>query len=217
MRSKGAVTGPVTRVWYLGYDLKLIKKAQNGRINIEEVKMEFSRTFDGGRVFKVSVADLLGVNVDAIVNPANSGLSHGGGLAAAISAEGGPELDRQCDLAVKKLGRIPVTQNVVTTAGQLPYKGVIHAVGPHMGDGNEQVKIEKTVINCLRRVESRGWKSVAIPAISTGLFCVPKEVCAEAFKNEVPAYWQMHPESSIELIWLCLTIDFFPVFKKILS
>jgi O-acetyl-ADP-ribose deacetylase (regulator of RNase III) len=179
--------------------------------------MEFSRTFDGGRVFKVSVSDLLGVNVNAIVNPANSGLSHGGGIAAMISAEGGPEVDRQCGLAIRKLGRIPVTQNVVTTAGQLPYKGVIHAVGPRMGDGDEQAKIEKTVINCLIRAESRGWKSVALPAISTGLFCVPKEACAEAFKNAVPGYWGNHPESSIELIRLCLTIDFFPDFKKILS
>ena len=109
--------------------------------------MEFSETFEGGRVFKVCVSDLLGVGVDAIVNPANSGLSHGGGLAAAISAEGGPEVDRQCSLAIKKIGRIPVTQNVVTTAGQLPYKGVIHAVGPRMGDGDEQLKIEKTIIN----------------------------------------------------------------------
>jgi O-acetyl-ADP-ribose deacetylase (regulator of RNase III) len=179
--------------------------------------MEFSRTFDGGRVFKVSVSDLLGVNVDAIVNPANSGLSHGGGLAAAISAEGGPEVDRQCEMAIKKIGRIPVTQNVVTTAGELPYKGVIHAVGPRMGDGDERLQIEKTVINCLRRAESRGWKSVALPAISTGLFCVPKEVCAEAFRRAVPRYWQEHSDLSVELVWLCLTIDDYPVFEKILS
>jgi len=203
--------------------MKLIKHSLTGRINIwwglettsREVNMEFSRTFEGGRVFKVSVSDLLGVNVDAIVNPANPGLSHGGGLAAAISAEGGPEVDQQCSLAVKKLGRIPVTQNIVTTAGELPYKGVIHAVGPSMGDGDEQVKIEKTVINCLRRAGSRQWKSVAFPAISTGLFCVPKEVCAGAFKNVVPYYWGKHPESPIELIWLCLTIDVYPVFEKV--
>ena len=179
--------------------------------------MEFSITFEGGRVLKVSVSDLLGVNVDAIVNPANSGLSHGGGLAASISAEGGPELDRQCELAVKKIGRIPVTQNVVTTAGELPFKGVIHAVGPRMGDGDEGSKIEKTVINCLRRAGNRGWKSVALPAISTGLFCVPKEACAEAFKNAVPDYWKKHPASSVDLIWLCLTIDVYPVFEKIFS
>ena len=168
-------------------------------------------------MFKTSVADLLEVNVDAIVNPANSGLSHGGGLAAAISDEAGPQLDRQCVLAIRKIGRIPVTQNVVTTAGRLPYKGLIHAVGPRMGDGDERSKIEWTIVNCLRRAESRGWKSVALPAISTGLFCVPKEVCAEAFGRAVPHYWQKHPDSPLELIWLCLTIDDYLVFEKILS
>jgi O-acetyl-ADP-ribose deacetylase (regulator of RNase III) len=182
-----------------------------------EVKMELSRTFEGGKVFKVSVTDLLGVSVDAIVNPANSGLSHGGGLAATISDEAGPELDRQCELAIEKVGRIPVTQNVVTTAGRMPYKGVIHAVGPRMGDGDEQSMIEKTAINCLRRADGRGWKSVALTAISTGLFCVPMDVCAEAFGRAVPRYWREHPDSSVELVWLCLTIDAYPVFEKILS
>jgi O-acetyl-ADP-ribose deacetylase (regulator of RNase III) len=195
----------------------LFKKSRIGQIKITEVKMEFSRTYEGGRVFKAGVFDLLGVSVDAIVNPANSGLSHGGGLAAAISDEAGPDLDRQCELAIEKIGRIPVTQNVVTTAGRMPYKGVIHAVGPRMGDGDEGSKIEKTVVNCLKRAESRGWTSVALPAISTGLFCVPKGTCAEAFKKAVPGFWEEHPDSSVELIWLCLTIDDYPVFEKILS
>jgi O-acetyl-ADP-ribose deacetylase (regulator of RNase III) len=195
----------------------MLKKSGTSLINNTEVKMEFSKEFEGGRVFKVGVFDLLGVNVDAIINPANSGLSHGGGLAAAISDEAGPELERQCEMAIEKIGRIPVTQNVVTTAGRLPYKGVIHAVGPRMGDGNEQSRIERTVINCLRRADGRGWKSVALPAISTGLFCVPMEVCAEAFGQAVPRYWQEYPSSSVELIWLCLTIDAYPVFEKILS
>jgi hypothetical protein len=122
------LTGSVTRAWYILHILQLIKKFRIERILIMEVKMEFIKTFEGG-VFKVSVSDLLGVSVNAIVNPANSGLSHGGGLAAAISDEAGPELERQCEMAIEKIGRIPVTQNVVTTAGQLPYKGAIHAVG----------------------------------------------------------------------------------------
>jgi O-acetyl-ADP-ribose deacetylase (regulator of RNase III) len=86
-----------------------------------------------------------------------------------------------------------------------------------MGDGDEGPKIERTVVNCLRRAESRGWKSVAFPAISTGLFCVPMEVCAEALGRAVPRYWQEHSDSSVELIWLCLTIDAYPVFEKVLS
>ena len=119
---------------------------------------QFILSFEGNRILRVGVFDLLGVAVDAIVNPANSGLSHGGGLAAAIADEAGPQLEKQCRMAFRKLGRIPVNQNVVTTAGNLPYKGVIHAVGPRMGDGDEQGKLERTVWNCLKRAESRGWK-----------------------------------------------------------
>jgi O-acetyl-ADP-ribose deacetylase (regulator of RNase III) len=178
--------------------------------------MNFELKYAINKTFKVGVYDLLGVNVDAIVNPANSGLSHGGGLAAVISSEAGPKLDEQCRAAIRKLGRrIPVTQNVVTTAGRLPYKGVIHAVGPRQGDGNEQGKIETTVLNCLRRAEGRQWQSLAFPAISTGLFFVPNSVCAEAFKNAVPQYWEKQPDSSLETIWLCLTVESYPEFKEI--
>jgi O-acetyl-ADP-ribose deacetylase (regulator of RNase III) len=178
--------------------------------------MEFSVWVGENKLFKVGVFDLLGAAVDAIVNPANSGLSHGGGLAADIAREAGPRLENQCHLAIKKLGRIPVTQNVVTTAGNLPFKGVIHAVGPRMGDGNEVGKIDRTITNCLRRAASRGWKSVAFPAISTGLFFVPKEMCAHAFKDAVPRYWKNHVDSSLELIQLCLTTDDYPTFRSIL-
>jgi O-acetyl-ADP-ribose deacetylase (regulator of RNase III) len=90
--------------------------------------MSFSITYPGGKAFKVGVYDLLGVSVDAIVNPANSGLSHGGGLAAIIADEAGPRLEQHCRQIVKQVGRIPVTQAVVTVAGDLPYKGVIHFI-----------------------------------------------------------------------------------------
>lgn len=181
------------------------------------VNHEFTLSFAENRIFRAGVFDLLGVMVDGIVNPANSGLSHGGGLAAAIADEAGPRLEKQCRTAVKKLGRIPVTHNVATTAGDLPYKGVIHAVGPRMGDGDEQVKLERTVLNCLKAADIRGWKSLALPAVSTGLFLVPEKTCAQAFRQAVPRYWKNNPESGIELIWLCLTIDDYPVFDSIFN
>jgi O-acetyl-ADP-ribose deacetylase (regulator of RNase III) len=179
--------------------------------------MQFSKKFEGGRVFKTSISDLLGVNVDAIVNPANSGLSHGGGLAAIISDEGGPKIDDHCEKYIKKYGRIPVTKAVVTTAGRLPYKGVIHAVGPRMGDGDEQAKIEATLMSCLGIAHTKEWSSIAFPAISTGLFMISTDVCARAFKNAVSSFWRRYPDTSVKLIWLCLTIDDYPEFERILS
>jgi O-acetyl-ADP-ribose deacetylase (regulator of RNase III) len=179
--------------------------------------MSFSINYPDDKTFKIGVCDLLGVSVDAIVNPANSGLSHGGGLAAIIADEAGPRLDKHCRMIINKYGLIPVTEAVVTVAGDLLYKGVIHAVGPRMGDGDEQMKIERTIINCLRRADRRGWQSIAFPAISTGLFCVPSGVCAEAFKAAVPRFWESHPQTSVKTIWLCLTVNHYQVFQQILK
>ena len=178
---------------------------------------QFSINYPENKVFQVGIRDLLGAPVDAIVNPANSGLSHGGGIAAIISNEGGPPIDKHCAKYIEKYGRIPVTKAVVTTAGRLPYKGVIHAVGPRMGDGEEQQKIEATLISCLGIAQAKGWQSVAFPAISTGLFMIPKDVCADAFKNAVSSFWEKFPDTPVKLIWLCLTIEDYPVFERILK
>ena len=176
-----------------------------------EIKTEYER------IFKVGVRDLLGAPVNAIVNPANSGLSHGAGLAGIISAEAGPEMDAECEKIIAKVGRIPTTYAVPTKAGNLPFRGIIHAVGPRMGTGDEQQRIETTILNVLKVAEKQDWTSVAFPAISTGIFGISKEVCATAFQNAVPAYWKINRESNIALVWLCLTRDDFPVFHEVLT
>lgn len=178
---------------------------------------QFSINYPENKVFKVGIRDLLGAPTDGIVNPANSGLSHGGGIAAIISKEGGPQIDKHCAKYIEKYGRIPVTKAVATTAGRLPYKGIIHAVGPQMGCGNEQSKIEATLISCLAIAHTKGWESVAFPAISTGLFCIPKDVCAHAFKNAVSSFWAKCADTSVKMIWLCLTVEDYPVLERILQ
>jgi O-acetyl-ADP-ribose deacetylase (regulator of RNase III) len=65
--------------------------------------------------------------------------------------------------------------------------------------------------------QAKGWDSIAFPAISTGLFMIPKDVCARAFKNAVSSFWAKCSETSVKLIWLCLTIDDYPVFERILK
>jgi O-acetyl-ADP-ribose deacetylase (regulator of RNase III) len=181
------------------------------------IDQQFAINYPKNRVFKVGIRDLLGAPVAAIVNPANGGLSHGGEIAAIISNEGGSKIDDQCALYIKKYGRIPVTKAVATTAGMLPYKGIIHAVGPRMGDGPEEQKIEATLTSCLAIAQAKGWDSIAFLAISTGLFMIPKDVCARAFKNAVSSFWAKCSETSVKLIWLCLTIDDYPVFERILK
>ena len=177
----------------------------------------FSKSYGDNKFFKAGIADILSVPVDVIVNPANSGLSHGGGLAAIISKKAGPDLTIECDRIVNKLGKVPVTMGVPTSAFNLPYKGIIHSVGPQMGEGDEQDKLEQTIINALQIAEKKEWQSVAFPAISTGVFNVPKQICAEAFKNAIPTYWDKHTDSCVSFVFLCLTKDDFTEFYDILD
>ena len=76
-----------------------------------------------------------------------------------------------------------------------------------MGDGDELEKLIKTITNSLLIAEKKGWKSVAFPAMGTGIFGIPKTLCAQAFQKAIPSYWDNHPDSIINLIWLCLTIS----------
>jgi O-acetyl-ADP-ribose deacetylase (regulator of RNase III) len=70
---------------------------------------------------------------------------------------------------------------VVTTAGKLPFKGVIHAVGPRFGEGREEDKLTRALSAAFRCADERGWQSVSFPAVSSGIFAVPLELCARAY------------------------------------
>ena len=125
--------------------------------------------------------DLLEEPVDAIVNAANGHLAHGGGVAAVIARAAGPELERESDRLVAERGPFATGAAVVTTAGQLAFKGVIHAVGPRYGEGNEEAKLLRALTGAFDRARERGWQSVSFPAVSAGIFSVPLEICARAY------------------------------------
>jgi O-acetyl-ADP-ribose deacetylase (regulator of RNase III) len=130
--------------------------------------------------------NLLDEPVDAIVNAANGHLAHGGGVAGIISRAAGPELDRVSSLLIKKNGLLPTGSAVVTTAGKLPFKGVIHAVGPRYGEGDEEAKLLRALQAAFGLAEQRGW-SLAFPAVSSGIFAVPVDICARAYVKAVRA------------------------------
>ena len=125
--------------------------------------------------------NLLEEPVDAIVNAANGHLAHGGGVAGIISRVAGPQLQAECDLLIKKTGVLPTGSAVVTTAGKLPFKGVIHAVGPRYGDGDEEKKLVQALTAAFAVAKEKGWASVSFPAVSSGIFAVPLDVCARAY------------------------------------
>ncbi|HKU48061.1 MAG TPA: macro domain-containing protein [Burkholderiales bacterium] len=125
--------------------------------------------------------NLLDEPVDAIVNAANGHLAHGGGVAGIISRAAGPELQAESDRLVQARGPFATGTAVVTGAGRLPFKGVIHAVGPRQGEGNEEAKLVQALASAFACAKERGWTSVAFPAVSSGIFAVPLEVCARAY------------------------------------
>lgn len=161
----------------------------------------------GGRAFEVVLGSLLEESVDAIVNAANGHLAHGGGVAAVIARAAGPALVREGDGIVADRGPIPVGEAVVTTAGELLFEGVIHAVGPHQGIGREEEKLEAALRSAFLRAHERDWASVAFPAVSSGIFAVPPDVCARAYVAAVRGFWDDHPETSLKSIRLCLLGD----------
>jgi O-acetyl-ADP-ribose deacetylase (regulator of RNase III) len=86
---------------------------------------------------------------------------------------------------------------VVTTAGRLPFKGVIHAVGPRYGEGDEENKLYDALTNAFSLALERGWESVSFPAVSSGIFAVPLEICARAYLRAARA-------SPLSNVRLCL-------------
>lgn len=127
-------------------------------------------------IIEFLVADLLRQPVDAIVNPANERLAHGGGVAGAIAAAAGPELSATS----RAIGHCPTGGAVVTVAGELPQRAVIHAVGPVWagGDAGEEDLLAACHRAVVARARENGLATLALPAISTGIFGFPVDRAA---------------------------------------
>jgi O-acetyl-ADP-ribose deacetylase (regulator of RNase III) len=142
------------------------------------------------KVIKLVNGDITDRHVDAIVNAANSYLKHGGGVAAAIVRKGGTIIQEESDNIIAKTGIVPVGSAVITTAGKLPCKAVIHTVGPRMGEGNEDYKLRKAVESSLLLASEKGFRSISMPAISSGIFGFPKDKCAKILVEEAKTFLQ---------------------------
>ncbi len=157
-----------------------------------------------GHALEVVVGDLLLEPVDAIVNAANGRLAHGGGVAAAIARAAGPELEQEGSRLIQQQGEIPVGGAVVTGAGNLPFQAVVHAVGPCLGEGDEEATLVRALTSAFARASERAFSSLSFPAVSSGIFAVPLPVCARAYVRAVREFFSEHPESSLRLVRLCL-------------
>jgi O-acetyl-ADP-ribose deacetylase len=153
-------------------------------------------------IIRLIKGDITDQNVDVIVNPANSYLKHGGGVAGAIVRKGGKIIQTESD----KIGFVPVGSSVITTSGELPCQAIIHTVGPKMGEGNEDFKLSKSIHSSLSLASDNSYKSISIPAISSGIFGFPKDRCANILLDESIKFLQNN-NTTLETIEFCIIDD----------
>lgn len=160
---------------------------------IDEIRMS------NDKIIRLIKGDITDQNVDVVVNPANSYLKHGGGVAGAIVRKGGKIIQTESD----KIGFVPVGSSVITTSGELPCQAIIHTVGPKMGEGNEDFKLSKSIHSSLSLASDNSYNSISIPAISSGIFGFPKDRCANILLDESIKFLQNN-KTSLQTIEFCI-------------
>lgn len=153
-----------------------------------------SRRLSNGCRIRVEEADLTRLQVDAIVNAANSSLMGGGGVDGAIHRAGGPKILEECRDIVARQGRCAPGAAVITSAGRMPSRFVIHTVGPiYQGrDDQDAATLSSCYRESLERAIEHGCASIAFPSISTGAYGYPLEKAAPVALETVVRFLQEH-------------------------
>ncbi len=155
---------------------------------------------------KISVikGDITKIEADAIVNAANTSLLGGGGVDGAIHRAGGFEILEDCKKIIAKQGGCKIGEAVITTAGKLPAKYVIHTVGPvwNGGNNNETEKLKNCYQNSLKLAQENKCKTVAFPNISTGIYRFPKDKAAKIAISAISEFIENNNNFS-EIILVC--------------
>lgn len=151
---------------------------------------------------KLIKGDITNVEADAIVNAANSSLMGGGGVDGAIHRAGGARILEECKRIVAKQGGCKTGEAVITTAGNLPARYVIHTVGPvwNGGGNNEKEKLYNCYVNSLKLAVENGCRSIAFPGISTGVYRFPKREAAAIAASAITRFLSQQKEVQIILV-----------------
>ena len=170
------------------------------------------KKFPSGQSLQIAQGDITLEAVDAIVNAANEDLQHGGGVAWAIVRRGGDSIQIESDEWIRARGRVSHAQPAWTLGGRLPARFVIHAVGPVWGAGDEDAKLAQAVSGSLRTADELKCESLALPAISTGIFGFPKERAAKIIFKTIEDYF-LETDSALQIVKIILfdgpTVDVF--------
>nr|WP_294949659.1 O-acetyl-ADP-ribose deacetylase [uncultured Mucilaginibacter sp.] len=169
---------------------------------------------------KLQQGDITKLQVDAIVNAANSSLMGGGGVDGAIHRAGGKQILDECIKIVDRQGRCKTGNAVITTGGNLPSKYVIHTVGPVYNGGKNMLKEEEQLANCysnsLKLAVENGIKTIAFPNISTGVYRFPKQRAAEIAVETVKEF--LTENNTIgEVIFICFDEENLGIYKNLLN
>ncbi len=162
--------------------------------------------------------DITKIKVDAIVNAANSSLLGGGGVDGAIHRAGGPAILAACQLIRAKQGSCKVGEAVITTAGKLPAKYVIHTVGPVWNNGKSQEVefLASAYRNSLELAVEHGVKTIAFPNIGTGIYRFPKDLAAQVAIQTVRDF--LAETDQIErVVFVCFDQENFGIYEEELT
>jgi len=171
----------------------------------------------GGTRLVIRIGDITECSTDAIVNAANSGLRGGGGVDGAIHRAGGPVIDKECRAYVREHGALPPGKAMWTHGGNLKARYVIHTVGPIYKNERESAPVlESAYRESLLLADKLGLKSIAFPAISTGVYGYPLTKAADVAVRTIIDY--LRRGTKLKLVELvCFTAAAFSAFKESLE
>ena len=186
--------------------LALTRFKQHARITLEMDlnQLLVEHVLASGQRIQLVHGDITQQKVDAIVNAANTNLQHGGGVARVIVRQGGQAIQSESDAWVLEHGPVHHEEPAYTTAGRLPCRYVIHAVGPVWGEGDEDAKLTSAVSGSLRLADHLELISIALPAISTGIFGFPKDRAAGIIFTAILNYFEINISSGMKLVVVTL-------------
>ena len=167
---------------------------------------------------QVIKGDITKLKTDVIVNAANSSLLGGGGVDGAIHKAGGHTILEECQIIRNRQGKCKTGEAVITTAGNLPAKKVIHTVGP-VYNGGKRLEKEKQLLsncynNCLILAEDNFLKSISFPNISTGIYRCPKDLAAQIAIETVSTYEYKIIE---EVVFVCFDDENYEIYQEYLK
>jgi len=164
-----------------------------------------------GRI-EIQQGDLTEMNTDAIVNAANNDLQLGGGVAGAIRRKGGPRIQAECN----EIGTIPVGGAAITSGGDLKARHVIHAASMELGGRTTAHALRSSTAHSLRIAAQNGLKTIAFPAVGTGIAAFPVRECAEIMLREAAKHLE-GPTSVEKIHFVLFDQDALKAFEEVFS